>query len=163
MEKSFARRAALSAIALLSMSLSAPAFAQYVWIDSHNVRHYSDQPPPPSVPKNRILKTPRGVTLQSDSSEATSSSTKKTMTLAEKNADFEKRRLANAEKNKKAEETAKQEAAKQRSCDRNRSYAKTLDSGQRVVKTGENGERTFMSDEDRARESADVHRNLENC
>ena len=46
-------------IAALALLLTAGlAQAQFVWIDPKNVRHYSDQPPPPGTPPARILKAP---------------------------------------------------------------------------------------------------------
>ena len=43
------------AIILLQIVAGA-AFAQFAWIDPNGVRQYSDQPPPASIPKNKILK-----------------------------------------------------------------------------------------------------------
>ncbi|HEU4850995.1 MAG TPA: DUF4124 domain-containing protein, partial [Telluria sp.] len=40
---------------------TASAAAQYVWVDAKGARTYSDRPPPPEVPANKILKAPRGM------------------------------------------------------------------------------------------------------
>ena len=43
---------------LLACTASTAALAQYAWIDGRGVRQYSDQPPPASISKARILQQP---------------------------------------------------------------------------------------------------------
>jgi hypothetical protein len=165
------------AAALAALSLCSVAFAQYVWLDEKGVKQFSDRPPPSSVPVNRILKEPGGAARSAARSDATanekadnSSSApsapakdKAPMTTAEKNADFQKRRAEQAEKEKKAEEQARAVAEKARNCERADSYQRVLESGERVVRTDRSGERMHITDEQRAREINDNKRLLQDC
>lgn len=172
----YSRHFIVAVLALLPLGLIGPAFAQYVWIDSSNVRHYSDMPPPSSVPESHILKTPRGRMMSGPVYEPKSSGSadarkadstvnpvKTPMSLAEKNADFQKRRMEQAEKEKKAEEAEIRAAEKQKNCERAMGYKRTLESGRRISYDDKKGERVFMDDKERARELEDVNRRLESC
>lgn len=145
------------------------ASAQYVWVDEKGSKQFSDMPPPASVPKNRILKQPGSMlrpASQADGEAAGSSDTaaaKAPLTLAEKNAEFQKRRAEQAEKEKKAAEEAKQAADKAKNCERARNYQRALESGQRLAKANANGEREFMSDEQRSQEIRESNRILAEC
>ncbi len=164
-------RPLLSAIAvLIAIHLPSTVMAQYVWLDEKGSKQYSDIPPPPSVPASRILKQPNGARplppapQESSGSQDTSSpSPKVELSIAEKNAEFRKRKSEQAEKEKKAEEEAKRAADKAKNCERARDYHRALESGQRIAHTDKNGERTFLSDEQRAQELRDARRILEDC
>jgi hypothetical protein len=162
-------------IASLAIGLSAPASAQYIWLDKNNVKHYSDTPPPKDIPNKRILKSPRGgmqaknINESSSDSAAASNGSASTakkqapLSTAEKNADYNKRKMEQAEKNKKADEEKKRADAKAQNCARAREYQRTLNSGQRISRTNASGEREFISDEDRSRESAAANDALKEC
>ncbi|GAC1412091.1 MAG: hypothetical protein NVSMB6_13860 [Burkholderiaceae bacterium] len=163
-----------TAVLLLNVATGL-AFAQFAWIDANGVRQYSDQPPPASTPKSRILKAP-GSDLRSIKREpapiaaadpapgaASAASATPKPTLADKNADFNKRRAEQGEKERKADQLAKESAIKTQNCDRAKAYARTLASGERIMSTDSNGERAFMSDEKRAQEAANARRITEAC
>jgi hypothetical protein len=163
-------------LALLTMSLPASAVAQYVWLDEKGGKHYSDVPPPTSIPNNRILKAPGAAHLataktaevsatpQSDEEASITKATVKTpKTVAEKNADFIKRKTEQAEKEKKAADEAKRLADKAKSCERTREYQRVLDSGQRIAQTDKYGERAIMNDEQRAQELREAKQMLAEC
>ena len=160
------------------LGLFAPASAQYVWIDQNNKKHYSDQPPPASVPNSRILKAPRNrpavnindaaqngaVTgTSTGASSAAPAKLKAPMTTAEKNADFNKRKMEQAEKDKKAEEERKRADAKAQNCERARAAQRSLNSGERITRVGKNGEREYIGDEERTREKQVVQDTLKEC
>ncbi len=155
-------------IAISALLISVSSHAQYVWLDEKGTKQFSDMPPPISVPKNRILKTPirspeplapadTGVDKKTDEK------LQKPVTTASKNEDFMKRKAEQEEKNKKAEAEIQAKADKTKNCERARSYQQSLQSGIRISSTDKNGERTFMSDEQRAKEEADVKRALDEC
>jgi len=171
MNPTWCKQAALAA--LLSMA-AAVAAAQYAWIDERGVRQYSDQPPPASVPKQRILKapgaayTPPAASAQPAGSETKDavkdkSPNKPPMTFAEKNAEYQKRQIEQAEKEKKAAQEAKLAADKAKNCERARDYQKSLQSGDRIARRDKNGERTYLTDEQRAQELRDAQRILNEC
>ncbi|MBC7513953.1 MAG: DUF4124 domain-containing protein [Herminiimonas sp.] len=178
-------------IGLLACTASAAAMAQYAWIDGHGVRQYSDQPPPKSIAKARILQQPAEslrnnapiqipttATVSTAGTSASDGTTaaqvgvvpvaiaagpKMPLTTADKNADFVKRQAETMEKDKKLAEEARQAAAKIRQCEQARSYARSLQSGERIAVTGKDGERAYMSDEKRVQENIEARRALDSC
>ncbi|HYD60055.1 MAG TPA: DUF4124 domain-containing protein [Noviherbaspirillum sp.] len=159
------RLAAAAAAAAVFIPFSASA--QYVWIDEKGTKQFSDMPPPASVPSNRILKQPGGTPALKASQEASeekpSAPARAEPTIAERNADFRKRKAEQAEKEKKAAEEAAHVADKAKNCDRAREYQRTLDSGERIARLDKNGERAYLSDEQRLQESRDNRRVLDDC
>jgi hypothetical protein len=163
---------------LAVLTLAGAAHAQYVWLDERGVKQYSDMAPPAGVPKNRILKMPgiempaprqpasatSAETGESPASDASASAKAKTaMTTAEQNVEYQKRRAERAEKEKKASEKAKLDADKAKYCERAREYSRSLASGERLTSIDKNGERYFLSDEQRAQESREIQRSLDQC
>lgn len=162
--------------ALLLTLLAGAAYAQFAWIDARGVRQYSDQPPPASIPKSRILKDP-GMELRSSKTESPTPASPDAVktessqtaapaipqTTAEKNADYLKRKSAQEDKDKKVADDARDAAAAVKNCDRARAYARSLQSGERIASIDKNNERSFMSDEKRAQELADSRHALDNC
>lgn len=169
-----------TAIAVLLVSMAAAAHGQYVWIDANGRKQYSDMPPPTSIPTSRILKQPGASTPASEvvagqeqkdgvaeaetkKPELTMVETKPEMSLAEKELEFRKRRVEQAEKEKKAADTARLEMEKKKSCELARDYRRTLQSGERVARVNKDGERTILEDGERAKELREANRMLENC
>jgi hypothetical protein len=157
-------------LGLLLSSAGSLAIAQYVWVDGKGVKQYSDVPPPASIPRNQILKEP-GVTRAAPPAAATptegapadTAKAQAPLTTAERNADFQKRKLEQADTDKKAAEKAKQLADKAANCEKARSYARTLDDGVRISTTDKNGERSILSDEQRATEVKNTQRVISDC
>lgn len=164
----------LSATALLA---APTVFAQYIWLNDKGVKQYSDMPPPPSVPDNRILKQPGGrsvsieapdkpVATEQTSEEAKNAGpekAKQALTTAEKNAEFQKRRMEQMEKEKKAAEQKQQAAEKATNCERAQAYQRSLESGERLARTDKNGERYFLNDQQRSQEMHENRRVLDSC
>jgi hypothetical protein len=161
------------------LALFGNAHAQYVWLDEKGVKQFSDQPPPPNVPKNRILKAPNSKPaaspvadgadttpaetppLSSNTSAASASSGPPT--LAERNAEFAKRKKDQADKEKKAAEESAIQEIKKKNCIAARENQRALESGVRITQVGKNGEREFMNDEQRAKAAQENKRGLEEC
>ena len=157
-------------VSLVALCLPTAAFAQYAWIDEKGARQYSDMPPPASVPQSRILKAPQGATQtpnaagERDGGSASAPAEKAApLTTAEQNADFNKRRAERVEQEKKAAEQRKLAADKSRNCERARVNQRAMQSGMRLAATEANGERAYLTDEQRARETADARRYLRDC
>ncbi|MGN6389267.1 MAG: DUF4124 domain-containing protein [Burkholderiaceae bacterium] len=157
------------ATALGGLLFAGSACAQFVWLDDKGVRQYSDMPPPASVPAGRILKAPKGAPRseepapQGTAEPGVAGKDKAPMTLAEKNADFNRRKIEREKQEQKAADEAKQAAERAKNCDRARSYLRALDSGQRIATVGADGERTFVTDQQRQQESAETRRSLADC
>jgi hypothetical protein len=164
-------------IAGLALLAAATAHAQYMWIDDKGLKQFSDRPPPPSVPAKRILKAP-GRALPIDTPEASaepaasasaaasgpaSAAAKAPPTIAERNADFNKRKGEQAEQARKAGEEAQRKSELAANCEANRKHLALLESGTRVATVEANGEQGFLSDEARARQLNATRRALSNC
>lgn len=142
------------------------AYAQYVWLDDHGVKQFSDAPPPASVPQEHILKQPhRSAAAATDSAPANDakSDNSASPTTAEKNAEFAKRQKEKADKEKKAEQDATLKAQMAEDCTRANSYLNSLKSGMRITTTNDKGERSYISDADRAREEEKTQALIDKC
>lgn len=160
------RHLVAAAAAITALTAAGTAFAQYVWVDEKGVKQFSDMPPPVSVPANRILKQPGGISsagLDTIGTAPTPAAAKPELTTAEKNAEFRKRKTEQAEKEKKAEEEAKNAAEKSKNCDRTRDYLRALESGERLTRTDRSGDRAFLTDQQREQELKDTRRILQDC
>jgi hypothetical protein len=153
------------------------AWAQYVWLDDKGVKQFSDTPPPPNTPKNRIIKGPAPATpekiraaVNQDSSasavasaSAAASAKAGPLTTAERNAEYNKRKQEQAEKEKKDAAEAEQRVARQRNCEAARAHQRDLDSGVRIGQIDKNGERSFLTDEQKAQKSRENRKILDGC
>lgn len=159
----------LAATAL--MALASLAQAQYMWIDEKGLKQFSDRPPPPSIPLKHILKAPKGMpTADSIAAEAAAAAPapeaakpKAAPTVADRNADYNKRVKEKAERDEKEQAEAERKAALAENCERARMARQSLDSGARIGSVDKNGERGFMSDDQRAVESQKVNKALSAC
>ncbi|MDB5840725.1 MAG: hypothetical protein JWQ23_2677 [Herminiimonas sp.] len=167
----------MAVVALAAVALTGPASAQYMWLGENGVKQYSDIPPPSSVPKSRILKQPGQASPQAlqtnntapaeaDAEKDTGSPAAKeqaAMTTAQRNAEYNKRRIEQAEKDKKAADEQKLAGERARTCDQARAYQRSLESGERLARMDRNGERFFLNDAQRAQEAAETKRILGDC
>lgn len=173
------RLCGLGALLLCCASL---AQAQYMWIDAKGIKQYSDRPPPTSVPLKDIKKAPKGqlsadnlpagdaaANAAGDAAPAASAPTpaapapKGQPTLADRNADFNKRQQDKAEQDKKERAESEQKSAQRENCERARAAKMSLDSGRRLGVTDKNGERGYMDDAQRAVEGKKVEKVLAGC
>ncbi|MGV8892395.1 MAG: DUF4124 domain-containing protein [Burkholderiaceae bacterium] len=168
----YIKRITAFTITSLILGLSSQAIAQYVWLDDKGIKQYSDMPPPATVPNKRILKSAGpapaaqalDVATESDNAAAAvKASPPLKLTTAEKNANFLKRRLEQAEKDKKAADVAQRTADKNKNCERASAYQNALESGQRISQQGKDGQRAYLSDANRAQELRDTKRILSEC
>jgi hypothetical protein len=151
-------------IAALLLAAAPLALAQYVWIDDKGVKQLSDRPPPPNVPDKRILKAPGKPLFNPNAAPAPDTpaaaeaeaapadaapAAKLPPTLAERNADFNKRKAEAAAAEKKAGDEARRQASAAANCDAARKNQLAVDQGIRISSFDKNGERGVMSDEQR--------------
>lgn len=154
-------RAALLGALLLASTL---AHAQFAWIDEKGIRHYSDQPPPTNIPDSKILKTPRGMAQPAAAPDGAAPAAptlpaKMSPTLAEREADYVKRKAQAADSASKAAAEKQVADAKQARCSTAAKNKAQLGSGQRVI-TSKNVD---MSAADKARELANADSILKEC
>ena len=141
---------------------TAEAMAQYAWLDEKGNKQFSDQPPPVSVPNNKILKF-SGQTFNAQDSTSNTETSKITESRAEKELAYQKRREEQDKKNQQVEALAKSNAIKNDNCNRMRQYQQTLASGQRVQQTDSSGNRSYLSDDKRAEELNRLNQPLDEC
>jgi hypothetical protein len=148
------------------------AQAQYVWIDAKGLRQYSDRPPPPSTPAAKIIKAPGSPAAAPlvDTTEPASApadvqvpAKKGPPTLAERDADFNKRQQARAEQERKAADEAQRKQAMSEECASARQYKAQLEAGIRIADTAADGERAYIGEEERARRVGKIRRILDGC
>ena len=150
---------ALGTAATLLVTLPGAALAQWKWRDSNGVTQYTDRPPPAGTPDSQILQRPaaaRAPRVVSASAPSTASAPEAKPPASGKAGDPEleaKRKKAEEQKaaERKAEED-KQAKVRSENCDRARGYERSLQSGQRIVRTNEKGEREVLDDTGRAEE-----------
>ena len=170
-----ARVAALM-LALGLATLPALSHAQYMWLDEKGLKQLSDQPPPPSVPQSRILKQPRGqggalpaapaatpVAGDEATPQAPEPKVKRPPTLADRNADFAKRKAESQAAEQKASEESTRKAEIASNCAAARSDKAALDSGSRISQYDKDGQRSFLSDEQRAERSKRNQKIIADC
>ena len=79
--------------------------------------------------------------------------------LAERDADFRKRKMEQQETAKKGDEKTQETADRKQNCETAQAYLRSLQSGNRIGKTDPaTGERVFMEDTERAAEMARAQR-----
>lgn len=153
-------RAAAFSLALVSMIPSAFA-AQWKWIDAQGVVHYSDQPPPPSVPARNILQRPQRpggaqpVATPSTAASAHAATPAASSALEKKIAEKKAAEHAAQEQDKLRQQ---QELAlqNQQNCLQAQRELQILDSGQRMVQIDAQGQRVVMDDAQRAAQRARI-------
>jgi hypothetical protein len=163
MNRTWLRLLCLGALALTSLL----AHAQYSWIDDKGSRVFSDRPPPPGTPLDRILKTPRGLeprpALLEANPAAPAAAAKAAPTLAEKEEDFRKRNAQRDTDEKKAAQEASNKAAKLENCGIARETERAANSGMRMSRVDEKGEKVFLTDEERAQRLERARKILKSC
>jgi len=157
-------------IALLSLLCLAPlaASAQWQWLDQAGHKVFSDQPPPPDVPANRILKQPAGrnaaaPVVQPPAAVPVAAASARTgvdpalkPTGRDKALEEKRKQAEAAAAEKKKAEEEKLAALREDNCKRARNSKMSLDSGRRIATVNEQGEREFMDDARRAAETRRV-------
>ena len=172
---------ACTSLLLAALGMSAPARAQYAWIDERGTHVFSDRPPPAGTPPARILRTPRYSTMPVPPVPATpagaagappapgagtvagSAAPAAPPALADRDAAFRKRLAQRDADERKAADEAHDRAALAEQCAGARRNAAALRSGARLTDVDEKGERTVLTDEEKARRLAHAQRALGDC
>ncbi|MYN04026.1 DUF4124 domain-containing protein [Pseudoduganella sp. DS3] len=153
-------------LAAALIACSSLAQAQWIWVNEKGVKQLSDQPPPPGTPANRVLKSPRGLAPadarqaaapapaaegEDAAAPADAKAPAAKPSLAERNADYNKRQKLAAENAAKAQEDANRANEKTKYCSEAKKNIDLLESGVRISEVDNKGERGYMSDEGRAK------------
>jgi type IV secretory pathway VirB10-like protein len=160
-------------LAILLLAASSLAMAQYMWVDDKGVKQLSDRPPPANIPEKRILKAPgkplfnpnapaEPETPPADAA-AETPAVKRAPTIAERNADFNKRKTEAAAAEQKAADEAQRNADIASNCDAARKNQMALDQGTRMSTYDKNGERGIMGDQEREEMRKKTQKVLAGC
>jgi hypothetical protein len=149
-------------VVLLAAAFSGGAMAQWKWRDRSGVMQYSDVPPPQGTPDKDVLERPRAfdkrlaVAASSASAPAAASAPRAGL---EPELEAQRRKLEVERADKASKDQAAQRAEEQRvaalradNCLRARSSLRSLEEGQRLVRTNAQGEREVLDDKARAEE-----------
>jgi hypothetical protein len=132
------------------------ASAQWQWVDKDNKKVFSDQPPPPEVPEDKILRRPAAPSRRAVPAVAATTDAAPLAPAAppsgDKALEEKKRQAEQAEKAKQAAEADKLAKAKAENCSRAKEGKEMMDSGMRVASMNAAGERVIMDDDARAAE-----------
>lgn len=153
------RFGALALGALIAVSITTGAWAQWVWRDGKGQTHASDLPPPPSVSDGQIIRRPAGgarapapapVPQAAASAAPPASAAGKGV---EPQLEAKRRKAEEEEAAKRKAEDDKQKAARAESCTRAQAHMRVLNDGVRMARVNEKGEREILDDAARAAET----------
>ncbi len=135
--------------------------AQFVWIDAKGMKQFSDRPPPPGTPVKNILKA-KNMATASEAAAAPAAPAAPTSDLApakaaptsvaDREADYRKRKTEQAELEKKAGDEAANARIKKEACSAARQNKTVIDTGAPIRDT--DAERSWLSDQQRAQRKA---------
>ena len=144
-------------ICALSLAVAGGAAAQaYRWVDKDGKVRYGDTPPPGV--QARPLQGGGASAAPSAGDPAAKDTTKGAQTAADKEQEFQKRRLEAQKAEQKAAAAAKEKETKAENCRRAREALATLQGGQRILRTNAQGEQYYVDDETRAANTQDAQR-----
>lgn len=141
--------------------------AQFVWVDGKGIKQFSDRPPPQGTPQKNILRArnmpiatqPAAAPAAADAPAAPKAAP---ATVSEREADYRKRKMEQAESEKKASVEAEQAKTKMAACNAARQNKATIDTGARIRDT--DPERSWLSDKQRAERRAAAEKTIaEHC
>ena len=139
--------------------------AQFVWIDAKGVKQFSDRPPPQGTPQKNILKA-RNMKTATDVAPTPVAApvVPKVVpaSLADREADYRKRKTEQADAEKKAGIEAENVKIKAAACTAARQQKSQIETGAPIRDTNE--ERSWLDDKQRAeRKSAAEKTIAEHC
>ena len=145
------------------LMLATLAHAQFVWVDAKGIKQYSDQPPPASVPLNKILKSPgRMATLnpvEEPAAKPADTAAPAAKTTAERELDYRKRQKAKTDAEAKAADADAHQAQTTAACSAARSRSAELATGRRL----RGADNAILDDNTRAAEQAMTNQALSQC
>lgn len=147
---------------LALIGFAAAAQAQlYKWLDKDGKTRYGDTPP--AGVKATALGAPASGTGAAAAAPgaAPKDAKKGPLTPAEQAQEYRKRQEEEKKASAKAESERRAQAAKVEDCARAREYLRTLESGQRIVRTNAAGERYFMDESQTAQELAKAQQSIQ--
>ena len=145
------RKTLIFLLAVLVVPAATTAQAQIkCWKDADGKRVCGDTPP--AGAKVTTIKVPSSPAAATKDAAAKSAS-KGPLTPAEQDQEYRKRQTESKKAEEKAASEQKDADAKRENCERAREMQRTLESGQRIVRTDSKGERYYLDDAQRDQET----------
>jgi len=150
--KDWAGMISLAVLLAFSAMAAAEDEKMYSWVDANGEAHYSDQPPPPEVKEYRSM-TRSGSTTGTAASAAPAGES-----LADRDADFQRRRAEEAEEEARAEAVA---AERKQNCTLARSQYNTISAGGRITRRNADNEVVYLDENEIAIETERARAEME--
>ena len=142
-------------ICLALLLAAGTASAQmYRWIDKDGKVRYGDTPPPGAKTSSIKAPPPGAAAPATAAKDATKDAKKGPMTAAEREQDYRKRQDESRKTAEKSDAESRAKTERAEGCERAKEQLRTLESGQRVMRTNSSGERFFLDDNQVAQEIA---------
>jgi len=141
----------------------AAAAQQYRWVDQDGRVQYGDTPPP-GVKATRMGGSAAAPAAPAAAGVEAKPAAKGPLSPAEQEAAF-RQRQQEAQKQQEADAQAARDAAQKKDqCARAQDYLRSLEGGQRIVRTDSKGERYFLDESQTAQELATARQGIQqNC
>ena len=139
-------------LAMLLLVAGSAGAQMYKWVDSDGKVRYGDTPPPGA--KTSPVKAPQSAAATQAPAPGAKDAKKGPLTAAEQDMAFRKRQADAGKNAEKAEADLRAQAERSEACERTRQYLRTLESGQRITRTGPSGERYYLDEGQVAQEIA---------
>ncbi len=159
---------------MAALLASAPALAEYEWVDAAGQKVYSDVPPQPNEKISHLVRRispsrpvpgagadgagERGSPMAAAAPAARTDAAPPS--LADREMAFRKRQAEAADAQRKADEKAQADAKLARACEDSRANLRGLESGMRLSRVNSAGEREVITDEEREQRLQQLRRDL---
>lgn len=128
----------------------------YKWVDENGHVEYGDRPPAGAkvTPLTKIAPPPAPAAPAAPAKGDAKAAKKGPLTPAQQELEFRRRMKAAQDAAAKADRERRAAEQKKENCENARQTLRTLQSGQRISRTDSKGERYYISDEQRAQDTA---------
>lgn len=141
-------------IALAALAVGTAHAQAYKWVDKNGHVGYGDTPPPGAkATPLREVASPASSTPSAGANEGKEAK-RGPLTPAEQEIEFRRRMKEAQEAAAKADREREAAEGKKANCESARQSLQTLQSGQRIMRVDSKGERYFISDQQRAQDTA---------
>ena len=140
-------------IGLAAVAVGVAHAQAYKWVDKSGHVEYGDRPPPGAkvTPLRNVAPPPAPAASAKGDAKAAQ---KGPLTPAQQELEFRRRMKAAQDAAAKADRERQAAEEKKQNCENAKQTLRTLQSGQRIARVDSKGERYFISDEQRAQDTA---------
>lgn len=143
-------------VCLAAVAVGTAHAQAYKWVDKNGHVEYGDRPPAgvKVTPLGRIAPPPASPTPAAPSAGDATNAKKGPLTPAQQELEFRRRMKAAQDAAAKADRERQAAEEKKQNCENARQTLRTLQSGQRITRLDSKGERYYISDAQRAEDTA---------